>query len=157
MRGECDAGERAGLGCVLDSDCAVGGLCVVVDTEEGACASGSTYHCDGAGREFLGCLASDVGTKKNCEFGADNIDGNADDFPGAGTCVQDVSNCFVNGGTAEGGDIFNGNGDATTSRQVTAYCIPATGSSTVDGVAGLPGPGRVRSVLTNVMNISATP
>ena len=107
-RGTCSGGDKAGLNCVLDSDCASGGTCVKTDPEEGACAAGAAHHCNGKNREFLGCSPQDVGTQKDCEAGADGILGNADDFPGAGVCVQDLPNCFVNNGAAEGGDIYNG-------------------------------------------------
>lgn len=157
LRGICEGGEKAGLNCVLDSDCAAGGSCVKDDPEEGACAVGSAFHCNGKYREFLGCAPKDVGTETDCEFGADGIEGNADDFPGAGICVQDLANCFVNDGNAEGGDIFNGKGDPTRTLSVATYCIPSSGNAGVDGVAGLSGPGRVRARVINIANISATP
>lgn len=118
---------------------------------------GAAYHCDGKGREFLGCNPNDVGTRKNCEIGADGVEGSADDFPGAGICIQDLANCFVNDGAAEGGDIFNGEGDMTASRSVATYCVPSSGNVGVDSIAGLPGPGRVRATVRNVANRSAAP
>ena len=45
----------------------------------------------------------------------------------------------------------------TTSRSVATYCIASSGNAGVDGVAGLPGPGRVRATVVNIANISATP
>ncbi len=156
LRGSCDGGERDGFACVVDSDCAAGGTCVFDDDEEGACASGSTYHCDGPGREFIGCRIQDLGTRTNCEFGADGIEGNSDDFPGAGTCVTDLQSCFVNDGLAEGGDTGNGEGSPSYSPQVATYCIPSV-SSTVDGSAGLPGPGRIRTVSRYFVNVPSIP
>lgn len=155
--GTCSGGERDGFGCILDSDCASGGACVVTDVHDGTCAVGSNYHCDGPGKEFVGCLAADLGTKKNCEFGADGIAGNADDFPGAGTCVRDVRSCFVNDGLAEGGDTLNGQGDSTSVYQVTGYCISSTATDSVNSTAGLPGPGRLRTRSVQVVNRGDTP
>jgi hypothetical protein len=74
---------------------------------------------------------------QDCEAGdADTLLGNGDDIPGAGSCISAAKNCVVNESAAEGGDIFNGNGDATNVSSVSTYCIGATGNSTVNNTAG---------------------
>ena len=95
---------------------------------------------------------------QDCEAGdADTLLGNGDDIPGAGSCISAAKNCVVNESAAEGGDIFNGNGDATNVSSVSTYCIGATGNSTVNNTAGLGGPGRLRQKGTNVTNKNTIP
>ncbi len=138
--GQCDGGPSDGLNCADDEDCG-GNTCVVVDDETGACSAGQTFHCSGD-FSFVPCLPSDRDTTVGC----------GDDIPGAGLCVEDVNKCLLPGGTAEGGDTFNGNGDPTNFYTVAAYCVPSTSSSAVNSTAGLPGPGRLRQGGTSVMN-----
>lgn len=155
-RGLCNGGLRDGQKCALDPDC-LGGTCVPDDVAEGACAQGAFNHCDGPGWEFVSCAPNQVGTKAGCEWGTDTIEGNANDNVGAGFCVADISNCFINDGAAEGGDTLNGNGDPTNAYSVATYCIPASTSSAVNSTAGLPGPGRIRQPSVVITNFTELP
>jgi hypothetical protein len=86
----------------------------------------------------------------------DGLLGSADDAPGAGICVEDELNCFVNGAAAEGGDTFNGLGTPDSLLSVAAYCTEANVSPTANIGAGLGGPGRIRSRSINLSNGFAT-
>lgn len=79
-----------------------------------------------------------------CEAGDDAILGTSDDFPGAGRCFADETNCFFDGGLA------TGVADATNPSSNTIYCTPPTGNSAINNVAGLGGPGRLRQDGVNV-------
>jgi hypothetical protein len=94
---------------------------------------------------------------KLCEAGIDGILGTSDDLPGAGVCEERGLGCFLPGMQAEGGDVFNGLGDATNVYAVSAFCIPATNSEPVNNTAGLGGPGRIRVPGVRVPNFSALP
>jgi hypothetical protein len=87
-----------------------------------------------------------------CEAGVDGVLGTSDDFPGAGVCVADIRNCFVNDLATEGGDIFNGEGDPTNVKAVSTYCVGATSNGAINSTAGLGGPGRLRQKGVNVSN-----
>lgn len=154
--GLCSGGPKDGLRCALDVDC-LGGTCIPDDPEEGACAKGAFNHCDGPGWEFVSCAPLQVGTQEGCEFGTDSIGGNANDNIGAGYCVADVTNCFINDGAAEGGTTLNGKGDPTNTYSVAAYCVPASTNSAVNATAGLPGPGRIRQAAVTVPNFTSLP
>jgi hypothetical protein len=152
-KGICSGGDRDGQRCGIDEKCIGGGTCVPNDAEEGACAQGNFYHCDGAGWEFKNCAPGNVNTQKECAYGLDgatavpdpdHADASDDDNPGAGFCRADILNCFINNGAAEGGDTFNGRGDPTNTLSVASFCIPASDSDAVNSTAGLPGPGRIR-------------
>ncbi|HYC55085.1 MAG TPA: hypothetical protein VEL28_09120 [Candidatus Binatia bacterium] len=156
-KGKCSGGTNDGGNCGVDAQCG-GGTCVVTtEFEEGVCAAGERFHCNGPGQEFRTCSRPNEGTQGNCEAGADLVLGTNDDNPGAGVCIVDVSNCFVNDGAAEGGDIFNGRGDPTNVRSVTTFCIPASSSDSVNATAGLPGPGRLRQPSRVVPNFTTLP
>ncbi|HXC52072.1 MAG TPA: hypothetical protein VN634_14390 [Candidatus Limnocylindrales bacterium] len=139
-RGTCNGGDRDGQRCGIDEKCIGGGTCVPDDPEEGACAQGNFYHCDGPGWTFKNCAPGNVNTQKDC---ATDINGNPAN-PGAGFCRADILNCFINDGATEGGDIFNGKGDPTNTLSVASFCIPASDNDAVNSTAGLPGPGRIR-------------
>ncbi|MBI5506431.1 MAG: hypothetical protein HY899_16685 [Deltaproteobacteria bacterium] len=156
-KGVCTGGANDGLGCGVDYACP-GGSCVVTDAEEGVCAAGPPlFNCNGKGHEFRPCLPGYEGTTNGCEGGVDNIVGNEDDYVGAGICVATVRACFVNNGAAEGGDTLNGQGDATNTKSVTVFCIPASSSSSVNATAGLPGPARLRQAGGVVPNFTPLP
>ena len=93
---------------------------------------------------------------KVCEAGIDGVLGNADDFPGAGICVPDARNCFVQPVSGEGGDTLNGNGDPTNVNAVSTFCIGSTSNNAINSTAGLGGPGRLRQIGVNVTNGFAT-
>jgi hypothetical protein len=150
-RGECDGGDRDGSFCALNKDCTGGGSCVNPNEQEGACANGVFFHCDGPGWQFVSCSPSQDGTQKGCEWGTDLIPNGPNRQPGAGFCRGDVSHCFVNDGTATGG------GDATNAFSVAAFCIPASTNSAINSTAGLPGPGRIRQPATVLINFDQLP
>jgi hypothetical protein len=87
-----------------------------------------------------------------CEAGEDGILGTPDDITGAGVCVGENRECFLDPIVAEGGDTLNGQGDAVNVNTVTIYCVAATTSPIINNAAGIPGPGRVRSKGINVTN-----
>jgi hypothetical protein len=89
---------------------------------------------------------------KVCEAGVDGILGNADDFPGAGICVADARNCFVQNAISEGGDTINGNGDPENVRAVSTFCVGSTTNNAINSTAGLGGPGRLRQNGINATN-----
>jgi hypothetical protein len=97
-----------------------------------------------------------------CEAGNDtklgDVPGNtAADIVGAGICIAETRNCFLQPVFAEGGDTLNGQGDPTNVRTVAAYCVPATTNSAINSVAGLGGPGRLREDGVNVPNFDSLP
>ncbi|HIL14336.1 MAG TPA: hypothetical protein EYG16_11765 [Deltaproteobacteria bacterium] len=117
------------------ADTVVGGRNLAV---EGECAAGPlTFLCDG--KTFLPCAAGDSGTQTGCEAGINGVLGDADDIPGAGTCIEEPKACFQYPVAA------TGTPDGTTPSTVAAYCIGSTSSSAVNGSAGLGGPGRLRT------------
>ena len=168
-KGRCVGGYKIGRVCDVNADCTGGGYCAdaPIEAEEGACAQGEFRHCDGPGWEFKTCTPLDVNTGKDCGAGEDGIfesDGNADNGDeaadnnvGAGYCRADINNCFITDGAAEGGDTYNGRGDATNTLSVATFCIPASNYSAVNSTAGLPGPGRIRQPGLVVPNFTELP
>lgn len=157
QKGQCVGGSNDGANCGVDLACP-GGSCVVVDSEEGVCPSGpSLYHCSGKGFEYRVCTPGDAGTTNGCEAGLDNILGTDDDYVGAGTCIADVGNCFVDNAHAEGGDTLNGQGDPTNTKSVAVFCLQASSSDAVNATAGMPGPGRLRESGLVVPNFTRLP
>jgi hypothetical protein len=152
-RGTCNGGTRNGEYCATDNDCS-GGTCDDPDPSEGACAQGQFNHCEGPGWEFISCTALQVGTPAGCEYGSDAEPNTGDEYIGAGNCIRDVLQCFVNNGAAEGGTTLNGQGDPTNSYSVASFCIPASTDPAVNSTAGLPGPGRIRQRATVVPNFT---
>lgn len=158
VKGECNGGANDGRLCGLDADCPGGTCDVIPPGHEGVCAAGPSFnHCDGPGQTFRTCEPLQVGTQGNCEAGVDEILGNDDDFIGAGNCIADVRNCFVNDGYSEGGDTLNGRGDPTNNFSNATYCIPASTSDSVNATSGLPGPGRIRQPVLVVPNFTTLP
>jgi hypothetical protein len=168
---KCAGGVNVGRACDQDSDCpgslcndtpasCPSGRCVPLclptaeDPQEGICAAGPPmYHCSGADHEFRVCTAAEEGTQKLCEAGIDGILGNANDIPGAGTCIADTRNCFIYPIFGEGGDTIKGGGDATYPKSAATYCIAPTANSAINSTAGLGGPGRLRQQGENVPNL----
>ncbi len=164
--GTCVGGTKSGFDCGTNADCDGGGVCTgPFNPNEGVCAAGPPFsHCGGLGFDFIVCTAGMVGTQTNCEAGVDGVLGTDDDVPGAGFCIEDVRNCYLTDpvtgeiGSAEGGDIFNGQVDAATNyKTASAYCIPDSTASSVNTTAGLGGPGRQQATGVNVPNFSSIP
>jgi hypothetical protein len=125
----CDATcSQAGTACTSDTDCPGGERC------EGSCPQA-----------------------ESCEAGDDGVLGTSDDKPGAGSCVADPTKCFQQPISAEGGDVYNGNGDATNVFSVGAFCIDATTNTGANFVSGIGGPGRLRIHGVNIPNFTALP
>jgi hypothetical protein len=129
----CSITEAEG-GCA--ATCSVSATPCTADTE---CPAGEA--CQGS------CLKAQL-----CEAGEDGMLGTPDDITGAGVCAGTPRECFLDPIVGEGGDIFNGQGDPTNANAVTIYCIPATTSPVINNVAGLGGPGRLRTRGVNVGN-----
>ena len=160
----CIGGTNNGAACTSNTECPAGGLCqkpgeptkpsaCLDDTNtvntldcsdtapvdgEGECTGGPvTTHCSvGSGHAQRGCITD------------------ADCGGGAGSCVAENRLCFLTGtstGTGKVGTqtlIANGMADTpmhdtSTPTLGAVFCIGPTGSSSVNNVAGLPGPGRV--------------
>jgi len=86
----------------------------------------------------------------NCEAGGDGQLGTFDDLPGAGICIGDNRNCFLDPIQGEGGDIFNGEGGPTNVKSVSIYCVGKTSASAINTSAGLGGAGRLRQKGVNI-------
>jgi len=129
----CTAGNAAGS---CSATCSLAATACMADTD---CPSGET--CNGA------CSLAGF-----CEAGLDGVLGSPDDIPGAGICVSGPLDCPLADFAAEGGDIFNGEGDPINNKSVSAYCIAANPSPAANVGAGLPGPGRLRSETVNLTN-----
>jgi hypothetical protein len=124
----------------------------------GVPSGGSGSPCDGTGSCPAGESCCGTCTKaQDCGAGTDGKYGTADDSPGAGICVADIRNCFVNNGASEGGDIFNGMGDPTNVRTTSVFCIAPTANGAVNQTTGLGGPGRLRQTGINAVNLGLIP
>jgi hypothetical protein len=127
--------------------------CTAIEANGGCTATCSVAAtaCNGNGDCPTGetCVGSCVAAR-NCEAGGDGMLGTFDDLPGAGVCVGDNRNCFLDPIEAEGGDIFNGQGDPTNAKSVAVYCIGKTSSTAINSSAGLGGAGRLRQRGVNV-------
>ena len=134
--GACQGGTNGRVSCTVDSECP-GGTCGDPDgAGEGACSAGP-----------LDSFCS-VNTEKPCNV----LNGDADCDPSAcpfcqpgETCVFKFRECFVNSGI-----VRTGVADPDDPTAVSVFCIRGTGTSAVDEVAGLPGPGALRSAQTVV-------
>ena len=107
--------------------CPNDGICNDVGGGKGQCNQGSLKYCDGITR-------SDGTGFIQCNNNADCAAlGSA-----AGDCLLTTPQpCFLNPITATGVQ------DPNTPVTVAAFCVPPTGNSGINTVAGLPGPGRV--------------
>jgi cysteine-rich repeat protein len=107
--------------------CANDGICNDIGGGKGQCNQGSISFCDGItradGTGFIQC-------NNNADCAALG--------PAAGDCtLSSAQPCFLNPITATGVE------DPNVPVAVAALCIPATGNSGINTVAGLPGPARV--------------
>ncbi|MFQ5478360.1 MAG: hypothetical protein ACE5E4_07075, partial [Candidatus Binatia bacterium] len=92
-----------------------------------------------------------------CEAGNDSVIGTADDVVGAGICVEDTTNCFMDPIEGEGGSTLNGLGDPTHFFNMSFYCYPPTNSSSINQTMGAGGPGRNLTRGLNVANGTSVP
>ncbi len=129
--------SSVGSGNAVQPNACSDGICIDQGDGEGACNVGPNERtCDGVvranGQGFLGCV-NDL----SCAASSIGID--------AGACaLEKRRECFLDPIVAEG--VANPNapiGAAT-------FCIPPTGSSGINGAAGLPGPGRVVNQATAI-------
>lgn len=126
-----------------------GAVCAASCSESGAPSGGSGTPCQGLAECPAGEICcGDCELANLCEAGNDGIMGNGDDNPGAGVCFGDVRNCFVTDATSTG--TASGVPDATAPSSNTIYCTPPTLSNSINAVAGLGGPGRLRQEGVNV-------
>jgi len=137
--------------CSSNADCSGGGSCERIGNQnpnpdlcnplftcqdigggEGECASGpDELSCDGIVRAnntgFISCF-----TNADCDPTVIGVD--------AGNCtLSKRRKCFLDP------IVATGSPDPGTPVGAAAFCIPPTANSGINGVAGLPGPGRVRN------------
>jgi hypothetical protein len=148
--GVCAAGPTA-YHCSGEKD--VFRTCTDADSKAGCSAtcSASATPCQAntdcpTGESCLGACA----LARNCEAGGDGQLGTFDDLPGAGICIGDNRNCFLDPIAGEGGDTYNGQGDPNNSKSVSVYCIGKTSATAINTSAGIGGAGRLRQSGVNV-------
>ena len=89
---------------------------------------------------------------EDCEAGPDGIMGTTDDVVGAGACVLDDRDCYLEPLVAEGGSTLNGMGDPENDFTAVIWCYGKTSNAGINGTAGFGGPGRVLQKGINVSN-----
>lgn len=118
---------KVGNGDPRQNQCANDGICNDIGGGQGECNQGSLKYCDGITR-------ADAAGFIQCNSNADCAAYGA----AAGNCTLTSPNpCFLDPISATGVQ------DPNLPVAVAAFCIPATGNSGINTVAGLPGPGRV--------------
>lgn len=125
----CVGGANDKGPCVVDSECP-SGFCHLADCRPDPSDTGSS----GEGRCTTG--PSDQYCADPEQYRGCTIATQAVDCPITGTCVAQNRQCFVNSGIVREGIV--GSPERTVA---TVFCVPPTGSTSVDGVSGLPGPG----------------
>jgi cysteine-rich repeat protein len=122
--------QSRGFGDPRANQCAGAGACTVDANNEGTCNEGPVdRYCDGVvranGDGFIGCLG-------DADCAAETIGINA------GACrLQKSRECF------DRTIVASGLADPVAPIGAAVFCIPPTGNSGINSVAGLPGPGRV--------------
>jgi hypothetical protein len=145
----CVGGGNDAGPCIVDSECP-GGFCHLADCREdlsapvglqpneGACTQTFEGHCSVT--SYKGCTVDgDCSPTGGCSF-----------CQGGETCSQTNKNCFINSGI-----VRTGAGDPPVSgvanpQSAAVFCITATGTTSVDGTAGLPGPGALHQPTTTI-------
>jgi hypothetical protein len=94
---------------------------------------------------------------RDCEAGPDGMAGNVDDFEGAGLCIEDTRNCFLEPIVGEGGSTLNGGGSPTNMTTVGLFCQKKSVNIGANVGAGFGGPTRVRVNGVNVPNFTSIP
>ncbi len=140
----CVGGDVDADPCSVDSDCPGGGFCHAADCRpnpgdpdsigEGQCTTGpATGVCSVS--VFKTCNSDGECQGSNCTFCE----------PGE-TCVFESRQCFVNSGIIRGG--VPGVPDRRTA---TTFCLQGTASSSINNVAGLPGPGAITRPISSIV------
>jgi hypothetical protein len=158
----CIGGSNAGTPCVNTTECPSGGICGKPGepTKPSAClddtATAGVLDCsdtspvDGEGECTKGpitqhCSVASGHAQRGCTI-------DADCGGGAQSCESENRQCFLTGGfSGKNGTntlVANGQVDAPVNDVAhptlgAVFCIGPTGLSSVNNVAGLPGPGRV--------------
>ncbi len=139
----CLGGANDGQPCTDNLDCAPPGFCHAADcrvnlsdtdsAQEGLCTTGpSDNRC--SVHTFQSCTSNASCQPPACPF-----------CEPTETCDAVPRQCFVNPTYTRSGVV--GTPDRTTA---ATFCITATGSSAVDSVAGLPGPGAITQPTTTI-------
>ncbi len=156
----CFGGDDDAAPCITDAECAITGapgICHPGDcrensppfgpdtdsAQEGLCTVGpDDRRCSGQAFKPCGQGLTQADQDKNCR--PPSAGGNCPYCDPLETCVSVRRNCFVPP-TIEREGSTAGYVPVTNQERVTAaiFCISASGSSSVDGVAGLPGPGAI--------------
>jgi hypothetical protein len=135
----CVGGTSDAFPCVVDSECP-GGFCHPADCRpdtgaplflqphEGACTTTTEGHCSAS--KFRTCDFDTDCQAPSCSF--------CETAP-LETCVVVGKNCFINSGITRVGVA-----DVSDPVSAAVFCIAQTGTASVDGTAGLPGPGALR-------------
>ncbi|MBI3769911.1 MAG: hypothetical protein HY271_15670 [Deltaproteobacteria bacterium] len=141
----CLGGGNAGVPCSVASECP-GDVCGVpgTATQPNACDDGT---CTSAGGDEGECAAGPVDMHCAIEtFRACTTNG---DCPAPGdTCVTTLRECFTDNGTIGNSITATGVADppvfeASNPTLASLVCVGPTTSAAVNGVTGLPGPGRL--------------
>jgi hypothetical protein len=147
----CDAacvGGNDGFPCDADSDCG-GGFChladcrpdptalAVLQPNEGACTTTVEGHCS-------------ISAFKTCNTLTDCQAPNCTTCHAGETCNITGKNCFINSGPNPGGLTRAGVADPDNPISAAVFCIAQTNTGSVDGTAGLPGPGALIQPETTV-------
>jgi hypothetical protein len=158
----CIGGTNAGAACTTNSECAGGGICnrPGEPTKPSACLDNTTtvnvLDCtdtapvDGEGECTMGPITTTCSVASG--HGQRGCLGNGDCGGAAGSCEAASRACLLTGGFTGklGTNTLVANGvedpptrDTSSPTLGTVFCIGPTGSSSVNNVAGLPGPGRL--------------
>jgi len=163
--GLCPCGECTGdksVGCTANADCVTAGVtgpCVTNAESPNQCDDGvCTATSGGEGQCSANLLDKycDAIVRANGE-GFISCQGNADCAPiniglAAGNCtLTKARECFLNPITATG--VQN----ASKPLAVATFCVPKTSNSGINTVAGLPGPGRIKSQAVSKLFCAGNP
>jgi hypothetical protein len=157
----CLGGTNAGEPCVAASECPGGGICgrPGEPTKPSAClddtsTTPTTLDCLDGGNGEGTCTQGPVDT--TCSVASGHAQrgclGDGDCGGGGGSCVATNRKCFLTGGftgTRLGTNTLTAVGmadapmaDTSNPTLASVFCVGPTGSSSVNAVSGLPGPGR---------------
>lgn len=153
----CSGASDTFRGCfVNNAEGSCSGVCTTSCSASGTPSGGSLTPCesrDECGGGEICCGACEL--SQYCEAGIDAIIGTADDNIGAGRCFADERNCFVPDGDLLG--QASGVPNPSNPSSNTIYCVPPTANNSINAVAGLGGPGRLRQNAENIPQYNALP